>query len=105
MEKTLVLIKPDGVQRNLIGEIISRYEKEGLKVVALKMLKAPSEIVEKHYPMGEDYLRIIGEKTISAGQKVASAVDQGRKVVTWLRNFIASGLIVAMILEGEDAVI
>jgi len=50
------------------------------------------------------YLRLIGEKTIAAGQKVKSAEDQGRKVVTWLRKFITSGPIVAMVLEGEDAV-
>ena len=105
MNKTLVLIKPDAVERNLTGEVIKRYEEAGLKVMELKMLKAPDKIIEKHYPMDEDYLRSIGEKTIAAGQKVESAVEQGRKVVTWLRRFITSGPIVAMVLEGEDAVV
>ena len=66
---------------------------------------APLSIVEKHYPMDPEYLRLIGEKTIAAGQQAKSAEDQGRKVVTWLRKFITSGPIVALILEGEDAVI
>ena len=104
IQKTLVLIKPDGTQKNLIGEIIRRYEIAGLKVVELKMLNAPLSIVEKHYPMEKAYLESIGEKTIAAGQKVKSAYDQGKKVVTWLRKFITSGPIVAMVLRGEDAV-
>src|SRR3989344_3793900 len=104
IQKTLVLIKPDAIEKNLIGEIIKRYEEAGLKVVELKMLQAPDSIIEKHYPMERQYLESIGEKTIAAGQQVKSAYDQGKKVVTWLRKFITSGPIVAMVLEGEDAV-
>ncbi|MBU1032243.1 nucleoside-diphosphate kinase [Patescibacteria group bacterium] len=104
VQQTLIIIKPDGVSRNLTDEIIRRYEVAGLKVVKRKDMVAPLSIIEKHYPMRPDYLRSIGEKTIAAGQKVKSAKDQGRKVVTWLRKFITSGPIVAMILEGEDAV-
>lgn len=105
LQETLVLIKPDATQRNLIGEIIKRYEDQGLKVIGLKMYqKAPDEIIDRHYPMDEEYLKSIGEKTIAAGQKVKSAYDQGKKVVTWLRKFITSAPLVAMVLEGEDAV-
>src|SRR3972149_8224849 len=104
LQRTLILIKPDAMERGLSEEIIRRYEKAGLKLVKRKTLLAPLNIVEKHYPMEEDYLRTIGEKTIAAGQKVKSAVDQGRKVVSWLRRFITSGPIVALILEGENAV-
>src|SRR3989344_3145584 len=104
IQKTLVLIKPDGVKRNLIGEIISRYEKEGLRVAELKMLLAPTEIIDKHYPMEEEFLRLIGEKSVKAGEKVNDVLEQGKKVVGWLRDFITSGPIVAMVLEGEDAV-
>lgn len=103
-QQTLVLLKPDTVKRNLIGKIIGRYEKAGFKVTALKMMQAPVDIVEKHYPDDEEYLRSIGEKTIAAGQKVNNAVDQGRKVVSWLRKFITSGPIVAMVIEGDEAV-
>lgn len=104
IRQTLVLIKPDAVEKNLIGEVISRYEKVGLKVIALKMLLAPKEIIDKHYPMDQYYLRLIGEKSILAGKKVEDVLVQGKKVVGWLRKFITSGPLVAMVLEGEDAI-
>lgn len=103
VEQTLIIIKPDGVQRGLTEEIIKRYQAVNLKVVKRKDIMAPLDIVEIHYPMDPDYLISIGEKTISAGQKVKSALDQGRKVVTWLRKFITSGPIVVLVLEGENA--
>lgn len=104
LQQTLIIIKPDGVSRGLTNEIIKRYEAVGLRVVNRKDMTAPMDIVEKHYPMEPDYLRLIGEKTIAAGQQVKSAEDQGRKVVSWLRKFITSGPITALILEGDDAV-
>lgn len=104
IQKTLVLIKPDGVERNLIGEIINRFEKNGLKVVKIEMLTASGEILAKHYPSDEDYLRIIGEKSKAAGDAVDNVVEQGRKVVNALKTFMSSGPIVKMILEGEDAI-
>ncbi len=104
LQQTLIIIKPDGVSRGLTDEIIRRYEDKGLKVVKRKDMMAPMDIVEKHYPMESSYLRLIGEKTIAAGQQVSSAEDQGRKVVTWLRKFITSGKVVVLVLEGEDAV-
>jgi len=104
LQQTLIIIKPDGVEKNLTDEIISRYEAVGLKILKRKDMMAPLETVEKHYPMDPSYLRSIGEKTIAAGQKVKSAEDQGKNVVTWLRKFITSGPIVVLLLEGEDAV-
>ncbi|MBI2039892.1 nucleoside-diphosphate kinase [Candidatus Microgenomates bacterium] len=104
VQQTLIIIKPDGVAGGFTDEIIRRYEDVGLKVVKRKDVMAPQDLVEKHYPMDSEYLRLIGEKTIAAGQKVASAEDQGRKVVGWLRKFITSGPIVVMVLEGENAV-
>ncbi len=104
VQRTLIIIKPDGVKGGFTDEIIRRYKKAGLKVVKRKDMMAPLQIVEKHYPMDPVYLRSIGEKTIAAGQAVSSAEDQGRKVVGWLRKFITSGPIVVMVLEGEDAV-
>ena len=105
VQKTLVLLKPDAVQRNLIGEIIKRYEDAGLRVVELKMMMAPLEVIKKHYPEDEEYLRLIGEKSVKAGENVEDPVEMGRMVVSWLRDFITSGPIVAMVLEGEDAVV
>jgi nucleoside-diphosphate kinase len=81
MEKTLILVKPDGVQRCLAGEILSRLEKRGLKIVALKMLRMDRALAEKHY-----------------------AVHREKPFFTDLVNFITSGPIVAAVLEGEKAV-
>lgn len=104
LQRTLIIIKPDGVAGGFTSEIIKRYEAVGLRVVKRKDMMAPWNLVEKHYPMDPDYLRSIGQKTIAAGQPVKSAQDQGRRVVTWLRKFITSGPIVVLLLEGEDAV-
>ncbi len=104
LQQTLVIIKPDGVVGGFTDEIINRYKAAGLTVVKRKDMTAPLDIVEKHYPMDPDYLKLIGEKTIAAGQAVKSAEDQGRKVVSWLRKFITSGPVVVMVLEGEDAI-
>ncbi len=103
-QQTLVVIKPDGAKRNLIGEIIKRYETEGLKVLELKMLNATEELVAKHYPEDEDFMRTIGEKSAAAGEDVGDPVEMGRQVVMWLRTYITSGPVVAIVLEGEDAI-
>lgn len=103
-QRTLVLIKPDGVQRNLIGEIIKRFEDAGLKVVELKMLTVSRELISKHYPEDEEYMITIGKKSEAAGDKVDSYLEMGRMVVNSMRDFMVSGPIVAMVLAGEEAV-
>lgn len=81
MDRTYVMVKPDGVQRNLVGEIISRFEKKGIKIAALKMMRISRELAEKHY----------GE-------------HQGKPFFGPLVDFITSGPVVAMVLEGKDVV-
>ena len=81
IEQTLVLVKPDGVQRGLIGPIITRMESHGLKIVAMKMLHMKEDLARRHY-----------------GVHVGKAFYQG------LVNFITSGPIVAMVIEGPNAV-
>ncbi len=81
MEKTLILVKPDGVQRGLIGEIVSRFEKRGLKLAGMKFLQMGSELAAEHY-----------------------AVHMGRPFYKDLIAYIISGPIVAMCWEGNDAV-
>src|SRR3989344_828682 len=65
-ERTLVVIKPDGVQRGLIGEIVKRYENVGLKLVAMKMLVPTEAHVEAHYTLDSNWRRVTGEKTIKS---------------------------------------
>lgn len=81
MEQTFMLVKPDGVQRGLIGEIIKRVEQLGLKVVALKMMQISTELAAKHY------------------------VEHVKKdFYPKLESFIISGPVIAMVVEGEHAV-
>jgi nucleoside-diphosphate kinase len=81
MERTLVLVKPDGVQRGLIGEIAGRFERKGLKVVGMRMMGVSRELAERHY-----------------------AVHAGKPFYPGLVAFITSGPVVAMALEGPDAI-
>lgn len=113
-EKTVVLIKPDGVKRGLIGEIISRVEKRGLKVIALKMILASREHAHSHYPNTESWLRGIGEKTLENYQKYGKdakkeigtddPIEIGKQVAGWNVDFLTSGPMVAMIVQGIHAV-
>lgn len=81
MERTLILVKPDGVQRGLIGAIIARFEQRGLKLVGMKFLQMSEELAAKHY-----------------------AVHQGKSFYDSLVSYIVSGPIVAMVWEGKSAV-
>lgn len=104
-QRTLVVIKPDGVQRKLIGKIISYYEEGELRVVALKMLTVSPDLVSQHYPEDLDYMRSIGEKAAGKGVEIADLVEYGRGIVRGLQRYITEGLVVAMVLEGEEAII
>ncbi|HEY9792956.1 MAG TPA: nucleoside-diphosphate kinase [Candidatus Obscuribacterales bacterium] len=81
VQRTFVAIKPDGVERGLVGEVISRFERRGLKLVGMKMLNVPKEMAENHY----------GE-------------HKGKPFYEGLVSYITSSPIVAMVLEGKDAV-
>jgi len=108
-EKTLVIIKPDGVQRSLIGEIIKRFERLGLKMVALKMMIPELEQVEKHYLIDPNWKRIVGEKAIAAYEKKGmepptnNPEEAGDKVLDGLKKYMTSGPVVAMVLQGAHA--
>lgn len=114
-ERTLVFVKPDGVQRGLIGEIIGRLERAGLKIVGLRMLRAPADLLNRHYPSDEGFLRTIGGKTLEAFQTAGLDVRKetgtddplaiGRQVRQWLLDYVGSGPVVAFVLEGTHAVV
>jgi nucleoside-diphosphate kinase len=113
-ERTLVFLKPDGVQRGLIGEVIGRLERTGLKVVGLKMLRPSSELLNRHYPSDDGFLRTIGGKTREAFEAAGLDVRRevgtddllaiGRQVREWLVAFVSSGPVVAFVIEGTHAV-
>jgi nucleoside-diphosphate kinase len=110
MEKTLVLIKPDGVQRGLVGEIISRFERVGLKLVAMKMVHASSEDVDRHYALTEEWMMAVYTKAkakYEAEGKPFPFVDHkayGGDIKNGLVTFLKSAPIVALVMEGEMAV-
>lgn len=105
-----MIIKPDGVQRTLIGEIIHRYERMGLKLVALKMQIPTAEIATKHYTLDPEWIRKVGEKSIASyhtkGIKPPSEdpIVVGEKVLGRLVRFMTSGPVVAMVWQGVHAV-
>lgn len=104
-QRTLVLIKPDALNRYLVGEILSRFEKNGLDFKDIKMIQVERELAEKHYHLDdEDYLCSIGQKSVDAGDKIDDLVGQGRKVIIAMCDFLTSRPIIAMILEGEEAI-
>lgn len=109
-EKTLVIIKPDGVQRSLIGEIIKRYEQTGLKAVAIKMLLPTEEMVEKHYSVDPDFKKRVGTKAIESykakGEKPPSEDPEmvGDNVLNRLKTYMTCSPVVAMVWQGAHAV-
>lgn len=109
-ERTLVLIKPDGVQRSLIGEIIKRYERTGLKLVALKFTVPTAQLVEKHYLIDKEWLESVGKKTIdsyvSKGKKPPfnNPKEGGKWVLEKLKKFLSAGPVVVMIWQGNEVV-
>lgn len=113
-EKTLVLIKPDGVKRGLVGEIIKRIEQRGLKIIALKMFQATAEQIDGHYPKDPKWIRRLGEKSLMTYKKYKmDSVKElgtddpdeiGKMVRQWLIDFMTSGPMVKMIVEGIHAI-
>lgn len=81
MERTFLMVKPDGVQRNLIGEIVSRFEKKGFQLVGAKLMQISPELAEKHY-----------------------AEHKGKPFFGELVSFITSGPVFAMVWEGENVI-
>lgn len=113
-EKTFVLIKPDGVRKGLVGEIIKRFEQRDLKIVALEMFQATREEMDAHYPKDEKWLSRIGEKTTQTYEKYGYDMTKdfgttehlpvGKVVREWLLDFMTSAPMVRMVVEGVHAV-
>jgi nucleoside-diphosphate kinase len=109
-ERTLVIIKPDGIQRGLIAEIIGRYERLGLKLVGLKMMVPTAEQVEGHYTLDPQWRRVTGEKTIASYKSRGltppseDPLEITAKILKNLKKYLAAGPVIAMVWEGAHAV-
>src|SRR3990167_2590211 len=107
MERTLVILKPDTIQRGLVGEILTRFEKAGLKVVGMKMMIPEMELLKKHYP--DELIPIVGNKTKedwdNYGVEYAETVEEiGEMIVDATRKFMQSAPVIALVLEGGHVV-
>jgi nucleoside-diphosphate kinase len=113
-ERTVLLIKPDGVKRGLIGEIISRIERRGLKIIALEMIQATKEQIDEHYPKDEKWIKRLGEKTLKNYKDYGFDVKKelgtedfleiGKKVRGWLIDYLTSGPMVKIVVKGIHAI-
>lgn len=115
MERTLVVLKPDAVKRGLIGQIVTRFENVGLTIVAVKLVTAKKDLVEKHYPADREELWVgIGKKTLdnykdfNIDPKDSLGTDDPKKigdmVRVWLMDYIMEGPVLAVVLQGPHAV-
>ena len=113
-EMTLALVKPDGVKRGLVGEVIKRIERRGLKVIALKMTHVGREHLENHFPKTDEWVERLGQKTMKtfteykidpvAVQGTADTKELGKLVKESLFKYMQSGPVVAMVIQGIHAI-
>ena len=115
MEKSLLIFKPDSVARGLVGEITTRFERVGLKIVGLKMMMVSKEIADKHYPSDrEEFINGMGGKTLENYRELGidpktefgsdDPKEIGLKIREWLVDMITAGPVIVMVLEGPHAV-
>jgi len=114
IEKTLLIVKHDGVARGLMGEIIHRVERTGLKLVALEFLESTKDLGENHYPHTDEWLNKVGGRTLSDYKnKGIDPIESlgtddpkkiGKMIKDWLIDYLAAGPVLAMVFEGPQAV-
>jgi nucleoside-diphosphate kinase len=109
-EQTLVVLKPDAVQRSLIGEIIQRFERVGLKMVGIKMILPDQDFIKTHYTVDPAWVRKTGEKNIQSYHDKGltpptdNPLEMGEKILSQLQNYMTSGPVIAMVWQGAHAV-
>lgn len=113
-ERTVIIIKHDGVARGLMGEIIKRFERVGLKMIALEFIAATEDMGSAHYPDSKAWMEKVGNRTLSEyKEKGIDAVERlgtddpeqiGRLVKGWLIEYLSMGPVLAMVWEGPEAV-
>lgn len=109
-ERTLVLVKPDGVARGLIGKIIVRFEESGLKLIGMKMVWADEKMAKAHYPLDEEWAKKVFEKTKITYEKEGkpfnykNPIEFGSLIQKWNMSFLCEGPVVAMVMEGPHVI-
>ncbi|MFZ4648571.1 MAG: nucleoside-diphosphate kinase [Patescibacteria group bacterium] len=108
-ERTLVILKPDAVQRGLIGDLLKRFENTGLKLIAMKMIVPKEELIWQHYNKDDAWFQAKGEKLVenlkAAGRPIEKeAIEYGRDIIGALVKFMIASPVVPMIWEGNQSV-
>lgn len=113
-ERTFLMLKPDGVRKGLIGELIGRLEQRDLKIVALEMFQPTVEQVDEHYPKDPAWIKRLGEKSLATYAQYSidpqvelgtdNAEEIGKMVRKWLVDYMVSAPLVRMVVEGVHAV-
>lgn len=113
-QKTLVVIKPDGMQRGLAGEIIMRFERVGLKIVNAKLVQIDEKLALEHYPVTDEWLKKVGNNTISDCLKYGIDVKEtmgtdvdieiGKMIHGWNVEYLMSSPVLALVFEGIHAI-
>jgi nucleoside-diphosphate kinase len=114
LERTLIILKPDAVKRKLCGKIISMFEEAGFNIVDAKLITPSRELVDRHYPNNNKWYIAVGNKSISnfteQGLNISEvmgtddALTIGKKIKEWLIDYMTSGPVMAMVLEGNNAI-
>ena len=114
VQRSLVLMKPDAVKRGIVGEIMHRFERAGLKIVSVKLVQADDELAGKHYPNTEKWKVIVGQRTIDEcvqngidlmeNMGTMDPLEVGEIVKKWNEEFLKSGPVLAIVFEGVNAV-
>jgi len=114
MERTLIIIKPDALKRGLVGKIIETFENVGLKLMAAKMLRPDKRVIKNHYPGAKEWIREMGEKTLSSFKQSGVNVKEkmetddpdklGQFVYDRLIKYWMEGPIIVMVWQGPDAI-
>ncbi|MCL5433973.1 MAG: nucleoside-diphosphate kinase [Candidatus Marsarchaeota archaeon] len=109
MEKTLVLIKPDGIKRGIVGKIINKFEVAGLKIIAIKMVVPDEELLKRHYKLEKEWYENLWKKSqesaAAKGQILKETpIELGTKIQLNLINSVKGNPIIAMIIEGNEAI-
>jgi len=113
-ERTLFLLKPDGVKKGLIGELIKRIENTGLKIIGLKVVNADRDLVLQHLPKSDEWMAGMGKKTLGDYEKTGldpvkemgtdDPLEIGKQIKEWLVEYYTKGPIVAGVAEGHRAI-
>ncbi len=115
MEKTLIILKPSAVQRGIVGEILSRFERLGLKIIAAKLVSPSQELLDKHYPADrEEFVKGIGQRTLDGYKELGldpkkqfknvNPLEIGHKVREWLVSSMMTAPVMPIVLEGPHAI-